>query len=125
MLLAIFTFLGPGEEEPVDCQGVRIQKCSSGLAARSRNWPCYMHSYVSHVAQSDFGTRLAVSSMQGGCPMPPPTWRRALCAPVTGSSSEQKLETRSVESCYRGHPVHIMLSSAQFLFSSGREVKSR
>ncbi|PHJ21743.1 dna polymerase alpha [Cystoisospora suis] len=104
---------------------------TTGRAAESEvcAYPGMLVTVRGFLDKSDCGTRFAVASIQGGCPLPPPRCRRVVSlpphSPTTASCFKQKLDTRSVESCYRGHPVHIMVASAQFLSSCGEEVESR
>ncbi|RQX75094.1 DNA polymerase epsilon subunit B protein [Toxoplasma gondii CAST] len=94
--------------------------CRDGRTEEICAYPGMLIAVRGVLRKTEFGTKLSVSSFHGGPPLPSPTSRHVLSVPLGPvvsheGLSKERCESRTVASCYRGNPVHIMLASAQNL----------
>ncbi|PFH34470.1 DNA polymerase epsilon subunit B protein [Besnoitia besnoiti] len=121
-----------GDEEASPCVSVGGEKQKrGGQEGRTEELCAYPGMLVAAcgvLSQTEFGAKLSVSSLHGGPALPAPTYRQVLtvpAAPAGRDSNRGDGEARTVASCYRRQPVHIMLACAQALVSMKADTVSR
>lgn len=104
--------------------------CRTGRTEEVCAYPGMLVAARGVLRKTEFGTKLSVSSLHGGPPLPSPTFRQVLTVPPAAAVSREcfsreECESRTVAGCYRGQPVHIMLASAQALVPVKGDAVSR